>query len=307
MADPGRWTCGPETCRHPQAEILARHCTAAGRYIAAVRCESFYPEGRSTGVGVVVLAGSSGRLERQRSLLLAAHGALAIALGYFGGPGEPPGICEVPLETITAAVDSLVGQGCGRIGLVGVSKGAEAALLVATLDARVDAVIAFAPTSVVWANVGPGLDGMDRPPRSSWTWRGEPLAFVPYDTDWKPPPGDVPAFRTLYEQSLAKFSHDAARATIAVERTRAQVVAIAGGDDQVWPSERFAAEIARRMKEHGGDVTVLIGPDAGHRVVLPGEDRVSGGQPMARGGSDEADAALGERAWRVLAQTLGLR
>ena len=179
--------------------------------------------------------------------------------------------------------------------------------MVATLDPRVDAVIAFAPTSVVWANIGPGLDGMDRPLRSSWTWRGEPLAFVPYDTDWEAPPGDAPAFRTLYEQSLARFASDAADATIAVERMRAQVVAVAGADDQVWPSDRFAAEIAHRMTDHGRDVTVLIGPDAGHRVVLPGEERVSGGQPMARGGNREADAALGERAWPVLVETLGLR
>jgi len=277
-------------------------------YIAAVRCEIFHPDHRAASrVGVVVLAGSSGRLESHRASILAEQGALAIALGYFGGPGEPPGICEVPLETITAAVDALVNQGCERLGLLGVSKGAEAALVVATLDPRVDVVIALAPSSVVWGNVGAGLDGLDRPLRSSWTWQSESLPFVPYDPDWRPPPGELPAFRGQYEQSLTMFSDRVLDAAIAVERTQAQIVAVAGGDDQVWPSDRFAAELARRAAERGGLVEVIVEPDAGHRVVFPGEQPLSGGQPMARGGTGQADAALGERAWPILAHALRLR
>jgi hypothetical protein len=51
--------------------------------------------------------------------MLAGHGALAFALGYFGGPGEPPGICEVPLETIGAALDALVEEGCEHVAILG--------------------------------------------------------------------------------------------------------------------------------------------------------------------------------------------
>jgi uncharacterized protein len=79
---------------------------------------------QSADVGVVVLTGSSGRVDVARARLFARHGALAVALRWFGGPGQPPGICEVPLETFTAAVEWLVTRNVARIGLVGVSKGA---------------------------------------------------------------------------------------------------------------------------------------------------------------------------------------
>jgi uncharacterized protein len=129
-------------------------------------------------VGVLVLAGSSGRVERARARLLARQGVGALAIRWFGGSGQPPGICEVPLETFTAAVDLLRRNGARRIGILGVSKGAEAALLTAVHDPRVDVAVALSPTARVWCNVGPGRDGADRPYRSSWTWRDRPLPFV---------------------------------------------------------------------------------------------------------------------------------
>ncbi|MFF9347845.1 hypothetical protein [Streptomyces sp. NPDC014734] len=81
--------------------------------------------------------------------------------------------------------------GARRIGVLGSSKGAEAALHLSVLLPGVDAVVALSPTSPTWANVGPGHDGRDRPYRSSWTWRGEPLPFVPYDEDWVPAPASA--------------------------------------------------------------------------------------------------------------------
>ena len=68
--------------------------------------------GEERRIGVAVLAGSSGRVDVERARLLARHGALALALRWLGGEGQPPGICEVPLETFGAAVDWLV-EGLG--------------------------------------------------------------------------------------------------------------------------------------------------------------------------------------------------
>ncbi|MGO8657746.1 acyl-CoA thioester hydrolase/BAAT C-terminal domain-containing protein, partial [Rhizobium ruizarguesonis] len=87
------------------------------------------------------------------------------ALRWFSGEGQVPGICEVPLETFFAATDYLVELGCKRIVLVGTSKGAEAALLTAVYDPRISAVVAISPSSVVWGNIGPGLDGISWPER----------------------------------------------------------------------------------------------------------------------------------------------
>ncbi len=109
--------------------------------------------------GVLVLGGSSGRVDIPRAGLFAQAGAHALALQWFGGPSQSPGICEIPLETFIDATDLLTSRGCDRIIVVGTSKGAEAALLASTIDQRIKAVVAISPTSVVWGNIGEGVDG----------------------------------------------------------------------------------------------------------------------------------------------------
>lgn len=255
--------------------------------------------------GVVVLSGSSGRIDRTRARILADAGAVAVAVGYFGGPGQPPGICEVALETITAAVDALADLGCSPIGLVGTSKGAEAALLVAQRHPMVAAVVALAPTSVVWANLGPGLDGSDRPLRSSWTWRGEPLAFVPYDPDWTPDRNPA-AFRGLYEASLERFAETARRAAIPVHTRPERLVLVVGGDDQVWPSDLMASELAAR-RDRTLHTDLILHPEAGNRVILPGEAAAEGGMAMMRGGNIASDTELGQQSWSAVLHALALK
>lgn len=252
-------------------------------------------EGRA--VGVLVLSGSSGRVDVARARVLARHGALAVALRWFGGDGQPPGICEVPLETFTAGVDWLADQRASHVGIVGVSKGAEAALNVACLDARVRAVVAISPSSVTWANVGPGRDGRTYPYRSSWTWRGEPLPFLPYLESWRPAASGRVAYRTLYEESLLGFPAARVAATIPVETADADLVLIAGADDALWPSDTFAEELASRRRRSGRQVRLVADPQAGHRPFFPGEQAQAPSESIAHGGSVAADERLGRAAW----------
>jgi len=247
--------------------------------------------------GVVVLSGSSGRVDVARARLFADEGASALALQWFGGEGQIPGICEIPLETFFAATDRLAGLGCRRIVYVGSSKGAEASLLAAAHDPRVDAVIAISPTSVVWGNIGPGRDGINWPERSSWTLAGHPLPFVPTDPNWIPSHIDgLVSYRGLFEHCLRAFPDAAHEAAIPVEATQAKIVLVAGGDDTLWPSLDFAEAIVRRRKDAGKRTRLVTAPDAGHRILLPGESTPRSSL-HAHGGNDSADASLGSEAW----------
>lgn len=123
---------------------------------------------QSNGLGVIVLGGSSGRTDIARAGLFASRGAIALALRWFGGKGQSPVIAEIPLERFIAASEKLLNLGCERIAFVGTSRGAEAALLVAVEDPRVEIVVAISPSAVAWA-------GDVWPPRSSWTRSGVPL------------------------------------------------------------------------------------------------------------------------------------
>lgn len=254
----------------------------------------------------LVLSGSSGRSDVERARLLARHGVAALALRYFGGIGQPSGLCEIPLETFYTAVDTLA-QIHPRVVLIGVSKGAEAALSVAATDSRVSLVVAIAPSSVIWANVGASADGRDRPARSSWTRGGEPLPFVPYDDSWMPDHhhGET-AFRGLYKQSLRTYASHVPAAVIPVEDIGGHVLLVAGGDDRVWPSLLFAEQIRKRRKSAGRSTIMVTGEAAGHRVPFPGEAQPAGGMTMARGGTEKEDRALGERAWAVFHKALDL-
>lgn len=250
--------------------------------------------------GVVVLGGSSGRVDVSRAELFANQGTMAIALRWFGGGGQAPGICEVPLETFFAAADYLVEQGCERIVFVGTSKGAEAALLAAVHDTRISAVIAVSPSSFVWGNIGAGLDGMSWPERSSWTLKGMPLPFIPTDPEWVRENRDgLVAYRGLFEHCLKVHEAEIDAATIPLERTSAQILLVAGCDDALWPSDKFATSIVQRRAGAGLPTQLVLGKDAGHRVLLPGET-TQRSLLHAHGGNDDADAALGHLAWEQI-------
>jgi acetyl esterase/lipase len=265
------------------------------------RVRGAYAAGPNAGAtGVVVLSGSSGRVDVDRAILFAEAGAKVLALQWFGGIGQSPGICEIPLETFCDATEHLISRGCERIIFVGTSKGAEAALLVATIDPRVSAVVAISPTSVVWGNIGPGRDGIAWPERSSWSWKGLPLDFVPADTAWKRGYREgLVSYRGLFEQCLITNTEAVRRAQIPIEKTSAELVLVAGGDDALWPSDNFAQQLVRRREESGKPVSLVFDREAGHRVLLPGE-KTARSTLRAHGGGDEADARLGQAAWQII-------
>ncbi len=57
---------------------------------------------------------------------------------------------------------------------------------------------------------------------------------------------------------------------IPVERIAGPVLAVGGGQDQVWSSSIYVDNIARRLREHGRtDGTAFVYPAAGHGIGFP--------------------------------------
>ena len=158
-------------------------------------------------------------------------------------------------------------------------------------------VIAFAPSDVAW---GARNELGERRPH--WTLAGKPVPYVPFIDDWHPS-SEPPSYRGLYERSRVAAPEAVRFATIPTERID-KVVLIAGGDDQVWPSEQHALLIAERRKRHGLDTVLVTDDHAGHRAILPGEAAMTGGLRMVRGGSPDADRRLGEAAWIHISQII---
>ena len=250
-------------------------------------------------VGVLVLSGSSGRVEVDRCRVLADAGATASSVRWFGGPGQRPTLDRVPLESFEEPLAALH-ERCERLVVLGASRGAEVALLLGAMHPEISAVVGLSPSHVVWA----ALD-VARPQRSSWTLEGRALPFVPYDDEWETAT-DPPELVTLYEHCLTAYADRVPAARIAVERIAGRVLLAAGGDDRLWPSVDMADEIAHRREHAGLDTTVVTHREAGHRVVLPGEPTVRPRRDLAHGGTAAADRELGAQVWPELLDVLGL-
>jgi hypothetical protein len=85
--------------------------------------------------GVMVLGGSEGGLgEPDAALLLASHGFTTLSLAYFGAKGLPATLQNIPLEYFAQALAWLRARpetDPRFVGVLGASRGAEAALLAA--------------------------------------------------------------------------------------------------------------------------------------------------------------------------------
>src|SRR5262249_6518708 len=100
----------------------------------------FLPRGKGPFPTLVVLGGSEGGTRQEDvGAILGSHGYVCLALAYFGLDSLPPALEEIPLEYFQRALDWLFTQEFvqgDRVGMLGTSKGAEAALLIASRDRR---------------------------------------------------------------------------------------------------------------------------------------------------------------------------
>lgn len=208
----------------------------------------FYPSSSSEKrVGVLVLGGSEGGLPNKLAKPIADAGFPTLALAYFNAEGLPQELEKIPLEYFDQPKVWLQKQAnvkSDELIIVGWSKGAELALLLASRDQRVARVVAIAPSSAIWAGI---LKDWTKIPGSSWTEKGKELAHIPFN-----PTGKVNGLLDLYTQS---FNHrsDKGTADIPVDNIKANIVLMTGENDEVWPSPHMARLICDRMNSSKQD------------------------------------------------------
>jgi dienelactone hydrolase len=267
----------------------------------------YQPESAQEIPAVLVLGGSSGTARETQAALLAAHGYAALALAYFGAEGLPPALEGIPVEYVLSAVEWLLARPGVRaegVAALGHSRGAELALLLGSLSPRVTAVLAYAPSSVVW-----GAVGYDAP---AWTWRGTLLPRmrnrVSEEESAQIFAAEPYAAAPWYRRNLADTAARA-EAAIAVERIAGPVLLISGEDDQLWPASEMGEQIMARLATHQHPYPYqhFHYPGAGHLIDVPGLPTAVAVRrnraldvSFAYGGTPQGSARAAVDSWRAV-------
>ncbi|MGI1663101.1 alpha/beta hydrolase family protein [Palleronia sp. KMU-117] len=216
------------------------------------------PEGGGGLPALVILHGAEGPMagwSHRFAAILAAQGMLALPVSYGEGTifGAGP-IREVDLRGVVAAGAALAGHPrCGgRVGLLGWSRGGEAAMHVAALGAEAApfaAIAAHAPADrciaafdpVSWR---PGLtpDLVDPAAPRAWVWPGREAELVP-------------------------------GREIAVERFAGPMFLSVGDADEIW-DHRMTLRLAERRRAAGRPVELAVWPGQGHGLGFDVEPRL---------------------------------
>jgi pimeloyl-ACP methyl ester carboxylesterase len=128
-----------------------------------------FTPGGGNGPAVLAFGGSEGgNSARYEAALLASHGFPALAIGYFGAPGLPKNLENIPIEYFGRAIERLH-QLTGRpVVIMGYSRGSEAALLAAQdFPQWVRGVVVYSSAD----RVNPGFPNGG----SAWTYHGQPI------------------------------------------------------------------------------------------------------------------------------------
>lgn len=290
------------------APVAAQEMTA--RPIAGFPHAKVYTlDGDAARPVVVILHGADGGTEAGDRFgpILARMGYAAVGLPYYsadwGEYGPPKALAELPGSFIDIRVDqigelrealsTMDGVDVDRFALFGASKGAEFALIAASRYDWIDSVVAYSPSDVVWE--GWGLEMVEAEgTRSSFSFEGRPLPFVPYrgfvEGLLAGPSADL---RAIHENGRADHPETVAAARIPVEAYAGALMLIAGEQDAQWNAAGAVTRIVADRAAAGLDTEALVYPDAGHDLVGDGGPRDAG----RSGGTPEANAAARQDAW----------
>ncbi|XP_053139002.1 acyl-coenzyme A thioesterase 1-like [Hemicordylus capensis] len=273
------------------AEGVERISVREGRLKATL----FLPAGPGPFPGLIDLYGSGGGLVEYRASLLASRGFVTLAVAYLAFADLPAFPEFIELDYFGEAVEFLKKQqqvkGM-RIGVLGLSKGGDLALALATFCPDIRAAVSISGSSV----------NAFIPLRV----KGFTIPVHPYDLEKVKTTDDG----TVDLSEVMDDPRDPAtwKCRIPVENSFAKFLFLSGQDDRNWQSELFCQEAVQRLQQSGGHVEFYCYPGAGHLLEPPylplcqASAHRSFGTLVLWGGQWREHAKAQEDAWhRILA------
>lgn len=212
---------------------------------------------RYPGKVLICFSGSDGKFEVTRLLaaVFQSRGLTVLALAYVMEEGLPENFFHVPIDPLEAAAKRLHDMGYEKVGLWGISKGAELALTAGSLlPGLVNAVAAVAPINTVCQGFTK-QKGIAIMPGSTWTFHGEEVPYTGFGLK-KFPTGQVlrESFRareiTMFSLYLPVVENPEPAAEIHVENITGSILLLSSKMDTMWSSEAASEKIMKRLRIH---------------------------------------------------------
>jgi hypothetical protein len=204
---------------------------------------------------------------------LASRGFNVLSVPFFGEKGLPEKLSRIPLEYFEKVFAWLANHPitAGKeFSILGMSKGAEAALLLASRYPFIHRVVLWAPHAYCF-------QGIAYKNESSWTHEGKDLPYIELKNLWviehmlscmakNQPFGFTPVFK----KSLARAKNREA-ARIQVENAQADLLMVTSTDCGMWNTYDGSVEIMDTLRKNNYPCTydLVVYENAGEPYLVP--------------------------------------
>ncbi len=271
--------------------------------------ELFYTE--NSGNKTIIFLGGSGSglgVNSPIAALLASHGFNVLSLPYFNEKGLPARLSEIPLEYFERVFSWLsknpITSG-KEINLLGMSKGGELAMLLASR-------YPFITKAALWAPHAYCFQGLAFKNVSSWTYKGKSLPYIRLKSRWlftniisciikNEPFG----FTYIYRRGLNTAKNKEA-ARIKIENARADLLLFTNKQNNMWNSYDGCVQIMNTLQKsnYRHKYNLVVYEDAGETFYVPyvipyGEAtvKIAPRLSFSLGGTPEGNAHLQADSW----------
>lgn len=214
----------------------------------------FFYSGNPQNQTIVWLGGSGSNLAVNALICapLASHGFNVLSVPFFGEANLPGQLSRIPIEYFERVFDWLAHcpQTAGKtVQILGMSKGAEAALLLASRYPMIKKVAVWAPHAYCF-------QGLAFKNESSWTYSGKDIEYIRLKNRWlladvlncmvkNKPFG----FTNIYKKGLA-LAKNKEDARIKIENARADLLLITGTDCGMWNTYDGCLEVMETLRKN---------------------------------------------------------
>jgi uncharacterized protein len=167
-----------------------------------------------------------------------------LAIGYFGMKGTPEKLDRISIDNIHDAIIEATKNpkvNKRKVAIIGGSRGADLALLLASHYKDIKCVVGIVPSHVAFpANANDFST-------SAWTFKGKQIPFVPVSEEAVPSimKGDL---RTTFEIML-KDEKAEKKAIIKVEKINGPIFLISATKDEIAPTTEMSEKMINRLKK----------------------------------------------------------